>query len=179
MKYLAVFALAAALVCTAAASAQETAPVQNPITSMIKQQITRYERLETEAAELMPADKYSFKPSPEMRNFGSLVLHIAQFNNLVCSRFTSAPAADTKEMKETDDKDKLVAAVKESFAYCTTAIAALDDSTLGVSAGKLGPNNISRGGALLLLGEDWFDHYSAQAIYLRLSGILPPSARPR
>ena len=179
MKYLAVFALAAALVCTAAASAQDSAPVPNPITSIIKQQITRYAQLETEAAELMPADKYSLKPTPEMRTFGNLVLHVAQFNNMICSRFTSTPAPDTKELKDTDAKDKLVAAVKDSFAYCTSAIATLDDSTLGQSAGKLGPNNLSRGGALVLLGEDWFDHYSAQAIYLRLSGILPPSARPR
>ena len=126
----------------------------------------------------MPADKYSFKPTPEMRTFGQLILHVAQFNNLMCSRFTSTAAPDIKDLKDTDGKDKLVAAVKDSFDFCTAALNGLDDSTLGQPAGKLGPNNLSRGGAILILGEDWYDHYSAMAIYLRLNGILPPSAQP-
>jgi hypothetical protein len=69
-------------------------------------------------------------------------------------------------------------AVKGSFDFCTTALSGLDDSTLGQSAGKMGPNTLSRGGAMVILGEDWFDHYSTMAIYLRVNGINPPSARP-
>jgi uncharacterized damage-inducible protein DinB len=176
MKRLGWLVLAAALL-PVAASAQDSAPVPNPITSLLKQQVTRYSQLQVGAAESMPAEKYDFKPTPEMRSFGSLVLHIAQFNGAVCSRFTSAPAPDIKEMKESDAKDKLVAAAKDSFEYCEKAIGGLDDSTLGQPAGRLGPFNLTRGGALVLLGEEWFDHYGAQAIYLRLNGIQPPSAR--
>jgi hypothetical protein len=87
-------------------------------------------------------------------------------------------APDIKDVKDTDGKDKLVAAVKGSFDFCTTALSGLDDSTLGQSAGKMGPNTLSRGGAMVILGEDWFDHYSTMAIYLRANGINPPSARP-
>jgi hypothetical protein len=81
-------------------------------------------------------------------------------------------------VKDTDSKDKLVAAVKGSFDFCTTALNGLDDSTLGRSAWKLGPNDLSRGSAMVILGEDWFDHYGTMAIYLRLNGILRPSAQP-
>jgi hypothetical protein len=176
MKCLGWLVLAAALL-PVAASAQDSAPVPNPITSLLKQQVERYSKLQVGAAELMPADKYDFKPTPEMRSFGSLVLHITQFNGAVCSRFTSAPAPDFKDLKESDSKDKLVEAIKASFDYCTSAIGGLDDSTLGQPAGRLGPFNLSRGSALVILGEDWFDHYGAQAIYLRLNGILPPSAQ--
>jgi len=28
------------------------------------------------------------------------------------------------------------------------------------------------------LSDDWYDHYGAQAVYLRLNGILPPTAKP-
>jgi uncharacterized damage-inducible protein DinB len=126
----------------------------------------------------MPAEKYSFKPTPEMRTFGQTMLHVAQFNNLMCARISGMTAPDIKDMKDTDSKEKLVAAVKASFDFCSTALNGLDDSTLGMPAGKLGPNNMSRGGAMVILGEDWFDHYSAMAAYLRVNGILPPSAQP-
>jgi hypothetical protein len=42
----------------------------------------------------------------------------------------------------------------------------------------MGQNTWSRGGAMVILGEDWFDHYRTMAIYLRVNGIIPPSAQP-
>jgi hypothetical protein len=41
-----------------------------------------------------------------------------------------------------------------------------------------GGRPMSRGGALVALGGSWTDHYATQAIYLRLNGILPPTAQP-
>jgi hypothetical protein len=37
----------------------------------------------------------------------------------------------------------------------------------------------SRAGALIALSDGFSDHYGAQAIYLRLNGILPPTAKPK
>ena len=81
-------------------------------------------------------------------------------------------------MSESDPKDKLVAALKDSFAYCTTALAKVDDAKLGEQFMFFGNRPISRGGALVALGGSWTDHYATQAIYLRLNGILPPTAQP-
>lgn len=175
MKYLGMLALAA-LPLPAAAGAQDSIP--NSITSLIKQQVARYGQLQVAGAEAMPADKYSYRATPETRTFGQLLLHVAQFNNLMCSRISGMTAPDIKDVKDTDGKDKLVATVKGSFDFCATALSGLDDSTLGQPAGKLGSMNLSRGSAMVILGEDWFDHYSAMAIYLRVNGILPPSAQP-
>lgn len=179
MRYFGILALAA-LLMPVAASAQDSAMMPNPITSMLKQQVVRYGDLQVAAAEAMPADKYSYRATPETRTFGQLVLHVAQFNYNFCGRISGMAApADIKDLKETDSKEKLVDAVKGSFDFCTKEINGLDDSTLGQSVGKMGPNNLSRGGALLILGEDWFDHYGTMALYLRMNGILPPSAKPR
>ena len=175
MKYLGMLALAA-LLLPPVAGAQDMMP--NPITSLIKQQVARYGQLQVAGAEAMPADKYSYRATPETRTFGQLILHVANFNNLMCSRISGMTAPDIKDVKDTDAKDKLVAAVKGSFDFCTTALNGVDDSTLGQSAGKLGSMNMSRGSALVILGEDWFDHYSTMAIYLRVNGIMPPSAQP-
>lgn len=177
MKYLGMFALAA-LLLPVAAGAQDSAMTSNPITSLIKQQVVRYGHLQVAGAELMPADKYGYRATPETRTFGQLVLHVAQFNNNMCARISGMTPPDIKNLKDTDSKDALVAAVKGSFDFCTTALNGLDDSALGTPVGKLGPMNLSRGSAIMILGEDWYDHYSTMALYLRLNGILPPSAQP-
>ena len=178
MKYLGILALAA-LLLPVAAHAQDSGMMPNPITTLLKQQVVRYGQLQIAAADAMPADKYSYRSTPDTRTFGQLVLHVAQFNNLMCSRISGMTAPDIKDLKDSDSKDKLVAAVKGSFDFCTSALGGVDDSTLGQSAGKLGQNNLSRGSAMVILGEDWFDHYSTMAIYLRVNGILPPSAKPK
>jgi hypothetical protein len=177
MKYLGILALAA-LLLPVVAIAQDSATIPNPITTLIKQQVVRYGQLQVAGAEAMPADKYVYRSTPETRTFGQLILHVAQFNNNMCARISGMTAPDIKDLKDTDSKDKLVVAVKGSFDFCTTALNGLDDSTLGASAGKMGPNTLSRGGAMVILAEDWFDHYSTMAIYPRVNGILPPSAQP-
>jgi hypothetical protein len=178
MKHLGLLALAAMLL-PVAAGAQDSAMIPNPITSLIKQQVVRYGQLQGSAAEAMPADKYSYKLTPDTRSFGELILHVAQFNYNMCGRISGMTAPDIKDVKATDTKEKLVSTVKASFDFCTSELNGLDDSTLGMPAGKMGPNTLSRGGAMLILGEDWYDHYSTLAVYLRLNGILPPSAQPR
>jgi hypothetical protein len=161
----------------AAAAPPDLTPVANPVSGFVKAGVTRYGKNMISAAEAMPAEKYAFKPSPEMNSFGHLVMHIAQSNNTFCSKISGTAAPDVK-MAETDPKDKLVAAMKDSFAFCTTALANVDDSKLGEQFVLFGNRPISRGGALVALGGSWTDHYATQAIYLRLNGILPPTAQP-
>jgi hypothetical protein len=177
MKYLGMLVMAALLI-PAVARAQDTDVMPNPITTLIRMQVIRYGQFQVAAAEAMPAEKYVYRATPETRTFAQLVLHVAQFNGLVCARVSGMTAPDLKDLKDTDSKDKLVAAVKASFDFCATALNGLDDSALGKPVGKLGPNVMSRGGAIMVLGEDWFDHYSTMAIYLRMNGIFPPSAQP-
>jgi hypothetical protein len=168
----------AMMLCTVAASGQESsAPVANPVSSTVRSQLPRFAKNMVAAAEAMPAEKYSFKPTPEMNTFGHLVLHSLQANNGLCAKISGATAPEVT-LTDTDSKDKLVAGLKSSFEFCTTALAGADDSKLS-DAMTLGPNRQStRGGVMILLSDEWFDHYGTQAVYLRLNGILPPSAQP-
>jgi len=161
----------------AAAAPPDMSPVANPVSGFVKAGVARYGKNMVAAAESMPAEKYGFKPSPEMNSFGHLMMHIAQSNNTFCAKISGQTAPDVK-MAETDPKDKLVAAIKDSFAFCTAALANVDDSKLGEQFVLFGNRPISRGGALVALGGSWTDHYATQAIYLRLNGILPPTAQP-
>jgi len=161
----------------AAQDAAPAGPVANPVTTMVKSQLTRYEKNIVGAAELMPAEKYGFKPTPEMNSYGHTVMHIAQSNYFLCSKISGQAAPDLK-LTDADGKDKLVAALKGSFEFCSTALAGVDDSKLSDPLTLFGNRQTSRAGALIILSDDWYDHYAGQAIYLRLNGILPPTAQP-
>jgi hypothetical protein len=164
-------------VCAAQEAAPPAGPVANPVSTMVKSQLTRYEKNMVGAADLMPAEKYNFKPTPEMNTFGHVVMHIAQSNYFLCAKISGQAAPDLK-VADTDGKDKLVAALKGSFEFCSTALAGVDDSKLSDPMTLFGRLQTSRAGAMIILTDDWFDHYAGQAIYLRLNGILPPTAQP-
>lgn len=161
----------------AAAAQESAAPIANPVSTTVKNQLPRFSKNMVAAAEAMPAEKYSFKPTPEMNTFGHLVIHITQSNNILCSKISGATAPDSKAT-DSDGKEKLVAALKASFEFCSTALANVDDSKLSESMVLFGNRPASRAAALIGLSDGWNDHYGAQAIYLRLNGILPPSAQP-
>jgi DinB superfamily len=164
----------------APANAQERTKLEaipNPVSAAVKSQLPRFSKNMVAAAEAMPAEKYNFKPTPEMNTFGHLVMHIAQSNNNLCSKISGAAAPDVK-ISDSDPKDKLVATLKASFEYCTAALEKVDDSKLGDQMILFGNHPFSRAGVLIILSDDWYDHYGAQAIYLRLNGILPPTAQP-
>jgi uncharacterized damage-inducible protein DinB len=161
----------------ASAQEQTPGPVANPVSTTIKAQLPRYAKNMVAAAELMPAEKYNYKPTPEMNTFAHLTMHIAQANYYLCSKISGQPAPETK-LSDTDPKDKLVAALKASFEFCTTVLANVDDSKLSDPVVLFGNRPSSRAGALINLSDDWYDHYGAQAVYLRLNGILPPTAQP-
>lgn len=160
--------------------AQEAAklgPVSNPVSGAVKAQLPRFSKNMVAAAEAMPAEKYTFKPTPEMNSFAHLVMHIAQSNNGLCSKISDTSAPDAK-LADTDPKDKLVAGLKASFDYCSSALEKVDDSKLSDQMMLFGNRPFSRAAVLIILSDDWYDHYGAQATYLRLNGILPPTAQP-
>jgi len=163
-----------------AGAAQDAAagPVANPVSSTVKGQLGRYGKNIVGAAELMPAEKYGFKPTAEMNTFGHVVIHIAQSNYSLCSKLSGSAAPEVK-LADTDGKDKLVAGLKDSFAFCTTVLANADDAKLGEQIPLFGGKMMPRAVAWIALSDGWNDHYGALAVYLRLNGILPPTAQPK
>ena len=161
-----------------AASPQSAGPVKNPVTTVLRTLQTSRQKNILGAIDAMPADKFSYKPTPDQITFGHLVVHITESNNAMCSKIADVPAPKVDELKETDPKDKLQAAARASFDFCSTALANVDDSKLGdpMDFGRIqGP----RAMAVFFLSGGWADHYGAAAMYLRLNGILPPSAQPK
>jgi len=175
----ALFLIAAAIAQTAPAPAA-TAPaqVQNPVSSALRDIMPNRQKNTIAAVEAMPADKFSFKPSVDQITFGHLVAHMVEANYGLCSGAAAVPAPKVEEVKDTDAKDKLVAALKASFDFCADAITKMDDSRLGeTTAGGPGGQQVSRARFALGIASNWADHYAEAAMYLRLNGILPPTAK--
>lgn len=168
------------LVATAALAALPlAAQVSNPVSSALKQSLNSASKKMVAAAEEMPADKYSFKPTPESMSFGQLVLHVATSNQAMCHWVSGAAAAPKTELKPTSAKEDLVNLLKQSFDYCDQAVANLNDSQLGSEVSSYGGRKVSQAAMMIEMTDDWADHYSQQAAYLRLNGMLPPTARRR
>ncbi|MGI9102904.1 MAG: DinB family protein [Terriglobales bacterium] len=177
MKIIRCFSLVLLLVATVAA--QQSSPdnkSSNPVTDAVRGMIDRNEKNLTAAVNAMPAEKYSYKPTPEQMTFGHLVTHIAEANNFLCAKL-SGQAAPKENAKETDPKDKLESEVKASFDYCRSVLKNVNDSQLGESITLFGGHPATKASALIGLASTWADHYGAAAMYLRLNGVLPPTAK--
>jgi uncharacterized damage-inducible protein DinB len=130
------------------------------------------------AADIMPADKYAFKPTPAQMSFADIVEHLAHGNDFLCGTIAGVKAPDrSKVSAATESKEALVARLKETFQFCDRVLAGLDDSKLSEQLPMFGGKPMSRAAIEALTIGDWADHYSQMAIYLRLNGLLPPTAK--
>jgi len=133
-------------------------------------------------AEAMPADGYTFRPNPDEMNFGQLMAHIAGVNNNACANASGLPRLDlppkiaewAKATQKVDvDKDTAIAFLRDTFAFCDKAVAAMTPERMDTVQGPP---------ARKLTGFEWLwgyfthtAHHRGQAeVYLRVKGIKPP-----
>ena len=158
----------------------------NPLSAEVKWTYGSIKNNLLKLADKMPAENYTFRPTPEVETFGRRVAHIADANRSVCIGLTPSlsgeprpPSAASKTSKE-----DLVAALKESFRYCDAVFDALTDrSAMEMVSSRLGgpfppdPTR-SRLATLYNLVRHSNEMYGYMAVYLRLKGIVPPTSAP-
>ncbi len=128
------------------------------------------------AAEKMPEENYSFKPTPEVRSFGQLVGHLADSQYYFCSLAAGEkpPVAGGVEKSKTSKAD-LVAALKEAVAYCNQTHAGMTDAKGGEMT-KLMNQDFARLTVLAGNTAHDYEHYGNMVTYMRLKGIVPPTS---
>jgi DinB superfamily len=164
------------LVLSATTFAQQT---RNPVSTVLRDALPGRQKNTVAAIEEMPADKFGYKPTPEQMSFGEMAAHIIEGNNFFCANAGDVPQPKVEDLKGTEGKEKLVAAVKASFNFCADALAKAEDSKLGDSIKGFDGKPRPRAWAFMGLGSSWADHYAIVAMYLRLNGLLPPSAQAK
>ena len=132
-----------------------------------------------EAAESMPAEEYSFKPTPEVRSFAQLIGHVAFANFYFCSQAKGESVPSTENFERTSgEKIQLVKALKDSLAYCDSVYSGTDDSNfnqLVKAATANGGGQTARGSLLVFNTTHNNEHYGNIVVYMRLKGRVPPS----
>jgi len=167
----------AALVVFLSANALAQQTTKTSVSDVLREMLAGREKNTVAAFEEMPANKFDYKPTPEQMTFGHLAAHIVEGNNYFCANVGDVPEPKVEELKGTEGKEKLVAAVKASFEFCRTALAKADDSKMNEDIKWFDGKPRARTWAFLALPSSWADHYGMAAMYLRLNGLLPPTAK--
>jgi uncharacterized damage-inducible protein DinB len=169
----------------APASAQTTGAgysgaLSSSLASMAKAMHTTIRQNIAQAAAAMPAEEFSFKPTPDVRSFGQLVGHVINANFFFCSQAAGETSAATRNYEEVTEKAALVAALTESLAYCDKVYNATTDATFNQavkmpSAYGNAATETVRGAVLVFNTTHNNEHYGNMVVYMRLKGHVPPS----
>src|SRR6266852_2490809 len=174
---LALAALAAAIPAAAQVNPyKEGTPGVSGYRSEVLAEVIVQEDKFSRLAEAIPAEKYTWRPAPEVRSIAEVFLHVAAANyNLYKLVGTPPPAGfDVKGFeKSTTDKAKVIATLKDSFAHAKKAIAAMSDADLEKSLDWFGGKNTQRG-ILLFIVRHAAEHLGQSIAYARFAGIVPP-----
>jgi uncharacterized damage-inducible protein DinB len=127
-------------------------------------------------AEAIPAEKYTWRPAPDVRSVAEVFLHVSAANfNLYKLVGTPPPEGfDVKNLeKSTTDKTKVIATLKNSFAHARKAITAMPDANLEKGLDWFGGKNTQRG-ILLFITRHAAEHLGQSIAYARSVGVVPP-----
>jgi len=169
------FLVVVAAVVPSSLWAQASAP------SLAKEIAASFQRASTEildVAEAMPADKYGYKPTPEISSFGEQLVHVAgitqRFVDTAKGTKTEAPhhAASTKP--------EIMELLKKTFQNAQEMINPLTDAQL------LEPVKFPFGDRTVTRATFWQgplyqirNHHGQLVVYLRMNGIVPPTSARR
>ena len=160
------------------AAAPKKAPAAstaNPISESQGKMYTMLSGVVITAAEKMPEENYSFKPSPDVRSFGQLVGHLADSQYYFCALASGDTKSPPGIEKSKTVKAELVAALKEAVAYCSKAYAGMTDSKGGEMV-KLMNSDFARATVLAANTAHDYEHYGNMSTYMRIKGIVPPTS---
>jgi hypothetical protein len=145
----------------------------NPLIAEQKAAYTAVKNNLIKAAEKMPEDAYSFKPTPEVQTFAQRIAHIAAQIG-TCSGLTGE--RKTSDANNKTAKADLVAALKSSFDACDAAWDGMNDKTaMEMVAGRGGQQN-SKLGILIRNTTHDVEMYGYLSVYMRLKSVVPPTS---
>jgi uncharacterized damage-inducible protein DinB len=161
------------LAATFAAALALNAQDANPLSTEAKQAYTAVKNDILKSAEKMPEENYGFKPAPRVRTFGQILGHVAEEQYFFCGSVRGEQKAANIEKVKTSKAD-LLAALRDSFAYCDAAYDGVTDATT-IQMIKVGQSQHTR--LRMLWGNTVHDnsHYGNLVTYLRIKGLVPPS----
>jgi hypothetical protein len=168
--------IALALALVAIESAAQSSATQSPPDPVIMQFVRFADIFGSRlvaAFESIPETQYSYRPTPSQQTIGFIAQHLEDANYGLCERLGEAKRPRTERDAQADTikarwpKDTLVARLRSSLLFCDEAIERLR-----------GLNSPALAATLLAFETDLAEHYAQIASYMRMIGLVPPSALP-
>ena len=123
------------------------------------------------AFEAIPESRYAYQPTPTQQTVGYIAQHLEDANYGLCARLGTAkrPVSANDSLADTIKarwpKDTLVARLKTSIIFCDDVLERLPALESPAVAN-----------VLLAFETDLAEHYAQIASYMRMLGLVPPSA---
>ncbi|MEO5740928.1 MAG: hypothetical protein ABIS29_10080 [Vicinamibacterales bacterium] len=135
------------------------------------------------AAEMMPESSYAFRPTPELRNFGEQINHATGAHYSFCSQAGLPPGVQKQtapSLATVTSKPAIVAALKESIAYCERVLGSASEAWLMETTQNLGGSSSGlipavRAHAFIYNAVHSAEDYGTITTYMRMQGVVPPS----
>jgi uncharacterized damage-inducible protein DinB len=169
----------------AAQTGQQTSP-KDPMATWLHNAFSTNRKNIEKSAEKVPEELYGLRPGPqvEVRTFGQILGHLANFNYLWCSQAKGEKnPAQGSDYEKLTSKALLLGALSDAFTYCDSAYAALTDAsglevvTVTQESGRKA--QVPRMSLLVLNYGHNNDHYGNLVTYMRIKSIVPASSEPR
>ena len=169
----------------AAQTAQPSSP-KDPMATWLHNAFNNNRRNIEKSAEKVPEELYGLRPGPqiEVRTFGQILGHLANFNYLWCSQAKGEKnPAQGSDYEKLSSKALLLRTLNDSFTYCDAVYSSLTDAS-GLEIVTVTQENgrqalVPRMSLLVLNYGHNNDHYGNLVTYMRIKSIVPASSEPR
>jgi uncharacterized damage-inducible protein DinB len=152
--------------------------------SSVDETVKEWERAKTytkEYLDAMPEDKYSLKPTPEMRSFAEQMLHLTDGNYGFAAAATGAksPYGMGELEKSTTDKSKanITKLVLAGYDFVIDNVKTMTPAKMAEKTKLFDRFEMSRAMVLTKLFEHQTHHRGQTTVYLRLAGAKPPQEK--
>ena len=168
-------------------AARETARLETfanrPIGGIIQRSFNVFSNYLVMAAEMMPESGYTFRPTPDVRTFAEQINHATGAHYSFCSQAGLPPGVQKQGapgLAATTGKPAIIAALKESIAYCDRVLAAASEAWLMEPAPGLGGSSSGliraiRAHSFIYNAVHSAEDFGTITTYLRMQGVVPPS----
>ncbi len=149
----------------------------NPVSAHNKMVYAGVKMILLGSAEKMPEENYSFKPTDAVRSFGQIIGHVADSQYSFCSAVLGEKNPGLKIEQTKTSKADLIAALKDSCAYCDRAYDGMTDASGTEKVNHMG-REMPKFGVLNVNIVHSVEHYGNLVTYLRMKNIVPPTSDP-
>ena len=151
-------------------------PAQQSYLAECQQKLKNSAEYTLEVAELMPEEKYDYKPTAEEMSFKEQLLHLIGNVNWLTSDYLGGKKLD-KDLKKKDyTKAEVIDILKEGYALAAEALVNFKSEQLEEPV-KFFAGPMNKRQILTLLNDHQTHHRAQMLVYLRLNGVKPPKYR--